>query len=109
MSADDRDARVARAVNAARAQLMADHPTAGVRGYLAAQLGEGLTKAREAAGKSQRAAARDLGIAGNTLRELELGLANPTLSRIEDLAADLGLKVELKITRRPRPRKVRQP
>lgn len=76
------------------------------RGYLAHQLGAGLTKAREAAGKSQRAQARDLGVAGNTLRELELGLANPTLSRIEDLADDLGLKVELKVTRN---RKARQP
>lgn len=70
------------------------------RGYLARQLGEGLTKAREQAGKTQRGQATDLGIAHNTLRELELGLANPTLGRIEDLAARLGLRVRLTITRR---------
>lgn len=67
------------------------------RGYLAQQLGAGLVKAR--AGKSQRAQARELGIAGNTLRELELGIANPTLGRIEELAEGLGLRVELKVTR----------
>lgn len=67
------------------------------RGYLARQLGTALTTARERAGKSQRAQARDLGIAGNTLRELELGLANPTLGRIEDLAEGLELTVELKV------------
>jgi len=70
------------------------------RGYLAQQLGAGLTRARDAAGLSQRAQARELGIAGNTLRELELGIANPTLGRIEELADALDLKVELKVTRR---------
>lgn len=76
--------------------------TANERGYLAHQLGEGLTKAREAAGKSQRAQARELGIAGNTLRELELGLANPTLGRIEELADELGVNVRITVTRRRR-------
>ena len=76
--------------------------TANERGYLAHQLGEGLTRAREAAGKSQRAQARELGIAGNTLRELELGLANPTLGRIEELADELGVNVKLTVTRRRR-------
>lgn len=71
-------------------------------GYLARQLGAALTRARQAAGKSQRAAARDLNIAGNTLRELELGEANPTLARIEDLAGKLGLTVELKVRKRGR-------
>lgn len=75
------------------------------RGYLAAQLGEGLTAAREAAGKSQRGQAADLGIAGNTLRELELGLANPTLARVEALAEDLDLVVELKVRPRKRARR----
>lgn len=74
------------------------------RGYLAAQLGAALVAVREHAGLSQRAQARELGVAGNTLRELELGLANPTLSRIEDLAAGLGLTVELRV-RRPRARR----
>ena len=69
------------------------------RGYLAQQLGEGLVKARDAAGLSQRAQAKAIGIAGNTLRELELGIANPTLARVEDLAAELGLTIELRVTR----------
>lgn len=73
-------------------------------GYLARQLGEGLTAARERAGRSQRAQARDLGVAGPTLRELELGLANPTLGRIEDLAEALDLDVELRIKPRRRRR-----
>lgn len=69
-------------------------------GYLARQLGTALAKLRTDAGKSQRGQAEELGIAHNTLRELELGLANPTLARIEDLAAKLGLRVKLTITRR---------
>lgn len=79
--------------------------TANERGYLAHQLGEGLTRAREATGKSQRAQARDLGIAGNTLRELELGLANPTLGRIEELADALDVNVRLTVTRRRKARR----
>lgn len=63
------------------------------RGYLAAQLGDALVKARGET--SQRAQARELGIAGTTLRELELGLANPTLARVEDLAEALDLDVAL--------------
>lgn len=69
------------------------------RGYLAQQLGAGITRARDRVGLSQRAQAKAIGIAGNTLRELELGLANPTLARVEELAASLGLKVELRVTR----------
>lgn len=69
-------------------------------GYLAREFGDAITRARETAGDSQRGAARKLGIAHNTLRELEQGLANPTLARLEDLAAKLGLRVRLTITRR---------
>lgn len=71
--------------------------TTPTRGYLAAQLGAGLTKARDRVGLSQRAQARKIGVAGNTLRELELGLANPTLGRVEDLAEALDLTVELRV------------
>lgn len=70
------------------------------RGYLATQLGAGLVAARDRAGLSQRAQAKALGVAGTTLRELELGLANPTLARIEELADSLDVTVELKVTRR---------
>lgn len=78
---------------------MTSTPTATEPGYLARQLGAGLTEARERAGKSQRAQAKELGIAGNTLRELELGEANPTLRRIEELADGLGVTVELRVRR----------
>jgi transcriptional regulator with XRE-family HTH domain len=79
---------------------MSNQPTTPDRGYLATQLGNALTLHRSNASLSQRAQAKALGIAGNTLRELELGLANPTLARIEELAEALGLKVELKVTRK---------
>jgi transcriptional regulator with XRE-family HTH domain len=69
---------------------------------LADQLGTALTAHRLAAGKSRRAVAADLGLAGNTLRELELGLANPTLARVETLADSLGLDVELRVKARRR-------
>ncbi len=68
------------------------------RGYLAQQLGDGMAKAREDAGTPQRKAARDANMAQATLREVELGLANPTLARIEKLADALGLDIELTVT-----------
>ena len=71
------------------------------RGYLAQQLGTALAGARDRAGLSQRAQAKALGIAGNTLRELEQGLANPTLARIESIAAAMGLRIKLVVTRGP--------
>lgn len=75
---------------------------AGPRGVLAEQFGKSLATARESLGLSQRAAARELNIAGNTLRELELGIANPTLARVEDVAERLGLVVEI-TARKPLP------
>jgi transcriptional regulator with XRE-family HTH domain len=60
---------------------------------LAAQLGAILTAAR--GGRSRRALAAELGVAGNTLRELELGTANPTLKRVEQVAGDLGIDITL--------------
>lgn len=68
-------------------------------GYLAREFGDAITRARETAGDSQRGAARKLGIAHNTLRELEQGLANPTLARIESIAAAMGLRIKLVVTR----------
>lgn len=66
------------------------------RGYLAAQFGEQLTAQR--GDRSQRAYAETvLGIAPMTLRELETGVANPTLGRIERIAeaADLIVTITL--------------
>lgn len=68
-----------------------------MHGYLARELGEQLTAVREDRGLSQRAQARELDIAGTTLRELERGLANPTLARIEELAESLDVTVEIKV------------
>lgn len=64
---------------------------------LAEQLGAGLRRVREARGKSQRGQATELGVAGNTLRELEEGAANPTLGRIEALAGELGVEVTIDV------------
>lgn len=71
---------------------------------IADQLGNALVGARERAGKSRRQVAAELSVAPNTLRELELGLANPTLRRVEDVAAALGLELELRAS----PRKARR-
>lgn len=67
-------------------------------GYLARQFGRALVEQRHQSGTSQRAQAKALGIAGTTLRELELGLANPTLERVEETAEKFGLLVELVVT-----------
>ncbi|MEG1971474.1 MAG: helix-turn-helix transcriptional regulator [Burkholderiaceae bacterium] len=71
-------------------------------GYLARQLGDGLTAIREAQGVGRDTVADGLGISKVTLRELEVGLANPTLARIERVAD--GLDVEVTITVKPRKR-----
>lgn len=69
-------------------------------GYLARQLGDGLTAARVAAGRSQHATSTALGVANPTYRELEQGLANPTLARIESVASALGLTITITVTTR---------
>lgn len=73
-------------------------------GYLADQLAKGLLESREATGVSRRAFAETAGVSHMTLRELEVGLANPTLKRVEEVAALYGVEVELRI-RKPRRRK----
>jgi transcriptional regulator with XRE-family HTH domain len=64
---------------------------------LAEQLGTGLLSHRAGRHQSRRAVAAALGIAPNSLRELELGLANPTLRRVEELARKLNLRVTLTV------------
>lgn len=75
-------------------------------GYLADQLAKGLVSARERAGLSRRAFAEAHHVSHMTLRELEVGLANPTLKRVEEVAAMYGAKVELRIVL-PRQRKAK--
>ena len=77
---------------------MADAPA---RGYLADQLGAARVAAREASGLSRRQLADQVGVTHITLRELEEGLANPTLKRVEETAALYGLEVTFR-TRKAR-------
>lgn len=62
-------------------------------GYLAQQFGRVLVETR--GDESRRQAAARLGVSPNTLRELELGLANPTLKRVEEWASAQGLTAAL--------------
>ena len=63
------------------------------RGKLAADLGDALIAARGETPVRRKAA--ELGLAFTTLRELEQGLANPTLQRVETVAAQYGLRLAL--------------
>ena len=62
---------------------------------LAQQLGAALAESREAAGQSRRDLARELGTSDVHLLKYEHGTANPTLSKVEDLAAAYGVRVRL--------------
>lgn len=56
---------------------------------LTASAGAILKQHREALGVSRKALAEQHHLAANTLREVELGLGNPTLDRLERLARDV--------------------
>lgn len=58
---------------------------------LSEQLGHALTEARAVAGLSRRALATRLGVADTSLLVYERGTANPTLSKVEELAEQYGL------------------
>jgi transcriptional regulator with XRE-family HTH domain len=45
--------------------------------------------------ESRRSVAMDLGLASNTLRDLELARANPTFKRAEQYAEELGFRLIL--------------
>lgn len=62
---------------------------------LARSLGSMLQQHREASGVSRKALADRNHLAANTLREVELGQANPTLARIEELGAIYGLGIAI--------------
>jgi transcriptional regulator with XRE-family HTH domain len=81
---------------------------------LAEQLAEILSSSRRSAGLSLRGLASRIEsdhpfaqpgahIAHTTLRELERGSSNPTLSRVEEMAAAYGLELELRVRKRRRP------
>lgn len=58
---------------------------------LAQDVGRHLEAHRERLGQSRRELARKLGVSDVTLLELERGTGNPTLERVEKVAADYGL------------------
>lgn len=68
---------------------------------LADELGRILTQHREAAGISRKALADANDLAANTLREVEMGQANPTLGRVEELARVYGVELVLVPTSGP--------
>ena len=65
---------------------------------LAADIGVQLAAARTTAGTSRRALAAELGVADTTLLEVERGDANPTLRRLEELAAGYGVTITITAT-----------
>ncbi len=65
---------------------------------LAEQVGDVLRSAR--GDRSQRSVARDLGVAGSTLNEIEQGRDNPTLDRLERLAEGYGVRLRI-VAERP--------
>lgn len=56
---------------------------------LAGMVGVVFSSAREALGVSRHELARRHNLAANTLRELELGLGNPTVGRLEEVGRDV--------------------
>lgn len=58
---------------------------------LARRVGEALEARRAELGLSRRALAERAGVSNVSLLELEHGLANPTLARLERVAADYGI------------------
>lgn len=69
---------------------------------IAEQLGAELTRHRATLGLSRRALARRLKVAPTTLRDLELGLDNPTAQRIDAVLAELNLEPVLTLQERPK-------
>lgn len=67
---------------------------------LAELVGRQLLDAREDAGVSRKRLADRNGQHPNTFREVELGDANPTLDRLEAIAAMYGVEVTITITAR---------
>lgn len=58
---------------------------------LARRIGDALTARRETLGLSRRALAEQAGVSNVSLLELEHGLANPTLARLEKVAGAYGI------------------
>lgn len=74
------------------------------RPTLAQQFGAALAAERERQGLSLRELADQLGVANPTLHLYEHGKPNPTLAKVEELAAQYGLEVSFRV-RRVRPKR----
>jgi transcriptional regulator with XRE-family HTH domain len=64
---------------------------------LAQQLGQILSQARADQGLSMNAMARKLGVAVPTLHQYEHGRGTPTLSKVQDLAGQYGVQLEIRL------------
>ena len=64
---------------------------------LAAQIGAQLARARKEAGLSQLELAQRCGLQQAAISRLERGLGNPTLSTIEEVAAQLGVQAKFSL------------
>jgi len=60
---------------------------------IVAQVGRNIARARKAGGFSQAALAEEIGIDPRSLQRIESGLAAPSLSRLEQIAEELGVSV----------------
>lgn len=72
------------------------------RPSLATQLGRHLAEERERQGVSRRKFADEHGVTNVTLLQYEHGKVNPTLAKVQELAAMYGLEVVLTVRRRRR-------
>jgi transcriptional regulator with XRE-family HTH domain len=70
---------------------------------LAEQFGAILAEARDARGLSMNALARELGVSVVTLHQYEHGRGNPTLKKIDALAAQYGVHVQITRVDPPEP------
>lgn len=70
---------------------------------LAAEVGSALKAARTAKGQSLRSVARAMGKTDPPLVQLEHGMANPTLKRLEEVARAYGVRLRLTVERTGKP------
>jgi ribosome-binding protein aMBF1 (putative translation factor) len=75
----------------------ADYDRAYAEARLAAEVGERIREAREAAGLSQRELARRMGTSQAAIGRLEAGGVGATLTTLQRVATALGLEVNVEL------------
>jgi ribosome-binding protein aMBF1 (putative translation factor) len=75
----------------------AEYDRAYAEAHLAAQVGERIRAAREAAGLSQRELARRMGTSQAAVGRLEAGGVGATLTTLQRVATALGLEVSVEL------------